>query len=313
MKKMTKRTYIIIIALLVALDVATGFWYVTGHINKDGKSDFFDGSRELAEDADTIPDGNVADKYEVTESSAFFVSVNPAVEGDNQTYYASIKRVKCKLPTEVNGSKDLATLKGAIADKAFRGSHSNFQGGIQNFLKTPVFNASDVDYKSLGTTPSIMAKYGNVQGIKIYPVFTSRNILVMEIDQTSYDGDKTRERNFFVNYNRRNHAVLTAADIFNTNTEEAVLKVVNAKIGSLADDGGMPLHKATRLPSELCLRKKGIFFVFQSGEIANESEGTIEILIPYSSIKKQLAPSVQSLVSDNTDFKNPKPITFKRG
>lgn len=310
---MTKRTYIIIIALLVALDVATGFWYVTGHINKDGKSDFFDGARDLVEVADTIPDTSLPDKYETTESSAFFVSVNSAVEGDNQTYYASIKRVKCKLPTEINGSKDLATLKGAIADKAFRGSHANLQGGIQGFLKTPVFNASDVDYKSLSTTPSIMTKYGNVQGVKIYPVFTSRNILVMEIDQTSYDGYKTRERNYFVNYSRRNHAVLTVANIFNTNAVEAVLKVVNAKIESLADDGGMPLHKATRLSSELCLRKKGIFFVFQPGEIANEGEGTIEILIPYKSLKKHLTPSVQSLVSDNADFKNPKPIAFKRG
>ena len=39
---MTKRTYIIIIALLVALDVATGFWYIVNHINTDGKSDLFD-------------------------------------------------------------------------------------------------------------------------------------------------------------------------------------------------------------------------------------------------------------------------------
>ncbi len=310
---MTKRTYIIIIALLVALDLATGFWYVVSHINKDGKSDFFDSGSEMAEAADTIPDAHVPDKFEITESSAFFVSVSPAVEGDNQTYYASIKRVKCKLPTEINGNKDVSTLKAAIADKAFRGSHSNFQNGLQSYLRTPVFNASSIDYKKLSTVPSIVAKYGNVQGVKIYPVFTSRNILVMAIDQTSYDGYKTRERNFFVNYNRRNHAVLTASDIFDQHAADAVLETVNDKIASLADDGGMALRKASRLPSELCIRKKGIFFVFQAGEIADESEGTIEILIPFSSLKNHLTPLAQGLVSENGNFKNPKPITFKNG
>ena len=33
---MTKRTYIIIIALLVALDVATGFWYIVNHRYETG-------------------------------------------------------------------------------------------------------------------------------------------------------------------------------------------------------------------------------------------------------------------------------------
>ena len=79
---MTKRTYIIIIALLVALDVATGFWYIVNHINTDGKSDLFDRRSELIAAADTIADIFVPDKFEVSENNAYFVSKEPANDDD---------------------------------------------------------------------------------------------------------------------------------------------------------------------------------------------------------------------------------------
>ncbi|UKI43627.1 MAG: hypothetical protein L6U16_11470 [Porphyromonadaceae bacterium] len=233
---MTKRTYIIIIALLVALDIATGFWYIVNHINTDGKSDLFDRRSELIATADTIADTFVPDKFEVSENNAYFVSKAPAIDDDAQTYYASIKRIKSKLPTEINGNKNIDAIFAAIADKAFPKSHSNYQGGIHAFLKTPVFNASGVDYKPLDAEPTITQKYGNVQGVKIYPTFSSRGYLVMAISLTSYDSGKKREKIYYVNYNRRGQSVLSFNSIFASNSEDALLTLVNNKIESLADD-----------------------------------------------------------------------------
>ena len=310
---MTKRTYIIIIALLVALDVATGFWYIVNHINTDGKSDLFDRRSELIAAADTIADIFVPDKFEVSESNAYFVSKEPANDDDAQTYYASIKRIKSKLPTEINGNKNIDAIFAAITDKAFPQSHSNYQSGIHAFLKTPVFNANGVDYKALDTEPTITQKYGNVQGVKIYPTFSSRGYLVMAISLTSYDSGKKREKIYYVNYNRRGQSVLSFNSIFASNSEDALLTLVNNKIESLADDEGMPLHKATRLSANVYARKRGIFFVYQAGEIADESEGMIEIFLSFKALQKHLTSSFKALVSENGDYQEYKPITFKQG
>ena len=310
---MTKRTYIIIIALLVALDVATGFWYIVNHINTDGKSDFFDHHNDMVATADTISDTFVPDKFEITENNAYYVSKAPAVEDDAQTYYASIKRIKCKLPAEINGNNNIDAIFAAIADKAFPQSHSNFQGGIHEFLKTPVFNASGVDYKPIDTEPTITQKYGNVQGVKIYPTFSSRGYLVMAISLTSYDSGKKHEKIYYVNYNRRGQSVLSFNSIFASNSEDALLTLVNNKIETLADEEGLPLHKATRLSSNVYARKRGIFFVYLAGEIADESKGMIEIFLSFKALQKHLTSSFQALVSENGDYQEYKPITFKQG
>ena len=176
-----------------------------------------------------------------------------------------------------------------------------------------MFNANGVDYKALDTEPTITQKYGNVQGVKIYPTFSSRGYLVMAISLTSYDSGKKREKIYYVNYNRRGQSVLSFNSIFASNSEDALLTLVNNKIESLADDEGMPLHKATRLSANVYARKRGIFFVYQAGEIADESEGMIEIFLSFKALQKHLTSSFQALVSENGDYQEYKPITFKRG
>ena len=91
---MSKRNYFIIIAILVAVDIATAFWYLAGHINSDGKNDFFSAGSELATDADTLIENFVPDKYQTIEYNAFFVSKAPVIPSDQRTYYTSIKRLK---------------------------------------------------------------------------------------------------------------------------------------------------------------------------------------------------------------------------
>ena len=246
--------------------------------------------------------------------SAYFVSKEPANDDDAQTYYASIKRIKSKLPTEINGNKNIDAIFAAIADKAFPQSHSNYQSGIHAFLKTPVFNANGVDYKALDTEPTITQKYGNVQGVKIYPTFSSRGYLVMAISLTSYDSGKKREKIYYVNYNRRGQSVLSFNSIFASNSEDALLTLVNNKIESLADDEGMPLHKATRLSANVYARKRGIFFVYQAGEIAdavsythlaNSYEGLLEVCrklhLPEADNQEVYRRMVFNILSNNTD------------
>ena len=95
-----------------------------------------------------------------------------------------------------------------------------------------MFNANGVDYKALDTEPTITQKYGNVQGVKIYPTFSSRGYLVMAISLTSYDSGKKREKIYYVNYNRRGQSVLSFNSIFASNSEDALLTLVNNKIES---------------------------------------------------------------------------------
>lgn len=309
---MTKRTYTIIIALLVALDIATGFWYIAGHINSDGKSDIFDSDHGLAVAADTISDKSIDDKFEMIENDAYFVSNSPAIAGNMQTFFASIKRIKCKLPTEINGNSDLGDLMAAIAEKAFPGSHSNLDGGIQMFLKAPTFNYKGIDYKVIDTAPTIVAKYGNVQGVKIYPIFTSRNYLVMAIDLTSYDGDKTREKLLFVNYNRTSQTVLKKGNIFAANTDDDILELVNKKIEKLNEEEHESFKEASYLSPELYLRRNGIFFVYQPGEISDDKD-PIEVFVSFKTLQEYLTPTFRGIVSENADYNELKPITFKQG
>ncbi|MDO4510933.1 MAG: hypothetical protein Q4B68_03835 [Bacteroidales bacterium] len=307
---MTKRTYFIIISLLVALDIATGFWYIAGHINSDGNSDIFDSDHDEVTLADTISSQSTPDRYEMVENNAYFVSTMPAIAGNMRTYFASIKRIKSKVPTEINGRTDVETLMAAVAEKAFPNSHGSLQAGIQMFLKTPSFNVKNLAYKVLDTAPTITAKYGNVQGVRIYPIFTSRSYLVMAIAITSYNGTNTSEKQYFVNYNRSTHTVLHRHDILAEGTDEKVLELVNQKIGVLVDEASMPLHSASRLSPEIYLRSKGIFFVYQPGEVADATEGVIEIFVPFKSLQEHLTPSFRGLVVENADYCELKPLAF---
>lgn len=310
---MSKRNYIIIIAILVAVDIATAFWYLAGHINSDGKNDFFSAGSELATEADTLNDSYTPDKYETIEYNAFYVSKQPAIPTDQATYYTSIKRLKINIPTTINDETNTDNLLAEVAKKAFPNSHGGLDSGIQMFLKSPSFNVANVDYKVISSAPTIFSKYGNVQGVKIYPIFTSKNYLVMAINRSSYKGVTTQNSAYYVNFNRYSHSVISKSNIFIDDEDDKLLRIVNDKIEKLnTDQPKLNLHQATTLSQEIYLRKNGLFFVYQAGIIANEEEGAMEIYIPFSSLNPYLKPEFKTLIATNSHCQELKPLTFSR-
>lgn len=310
---MSKRNYYIIIAILVALDIAAAFWYMAGHINSDGKSDFFGSNSELAMEADTISDKFVSDKFESIEYNAFYVSKIPAVGNDQTTYYTSIKRLKASIPSAINNNNDVAALVAEVANKAFPNCHGNFESGTQMFLKTPSFNVANVDYKVISSAPTIFSKYGNVQGVKIYPIFSSKNYLVMAINRSSYKGETTQHESRYVNYNRINHNIITAKDVFISNHDDKLLELVNQKIEKLISENTQwKLHKASTLSSEIYLRRTGVFFVYQPGVIAEKEDGVMEVFVNFDRLNPYLQPKFKQLIASNSNAQELKPLTFSR-
>lgn len=310
---MTRRKLLIIIGLLVALDIATGFWYLAGHVNSDGKGGLFGDGDGAAAMADTLSDGTVTDKFNTISDSQYFVSKEPAIEDDASTYYSCIKRFKAKLPISVNGNNNVSSLMEAIAEKAFGASgNSNVETAGSNWLKTPRFAVSKVDYKVINSEPNIFEEYGAVEGVKIYPLYSSNQLLVMAVDKTFYNGHETAEQLGFVNFNRTTLSVITAYDIFRQSENANVLNLVNKKINQLNDDKGTHYSNASALPTEICPRKKGIFFVFPEGELADKSKGVIEILVEYKDLKNALTPKFESIIKNDANHHSFKAITFKK-
>ena len=105
---MSKRQLFIIIAILVVLDIAAGFWYLAGHINADGNGAvLFDSSDEAVEAADTVAGNSKPDHFETMAAHAYYVSRQPVEEEDASTYLSCIKRFKGRIPVSVNGNKAL--------------------------------------------------------------------------------------------------------------------------------------------------------------------------------------------------------------
>ena len=108
---MSKRQLFIIIAILVVLDIAAGFWYLAGHINADGNGAvLFDSSDEAVEAADTVAGNSKPDHFETMAAHAYYVSRQPVEEEDASTYLSCIKRFKGRIPVSVNGNKALGEL-----------------------------------------------------------------------------------------------------------------------------------------------------------------------------------------------------------
>ncbi|MBO4813492.1 MAG: hypothetical protein J5523_00880 [Muribaculaceae bacterium] len=308
----TKRAFFILIAILVILDIAAAFWYVAGRLNNDDNDNPF----SVEADSLAVPDSTIVgetapDKFEITEKSAYFVSVNPVSASKPGTYWTSTKRYKGRIPVSVNGSNAIDELLKEIEHRAFGFGTGSVNTCATAFLKSPKFNTnSPVDFKSVAKEPHVNEVYGNVSTIKIYPTFTSDYLLVMAIDKQDYDGYTRTQRMSFVIYNRKKHQVLEKDNIFNKSLEPKILALINSHIDELNLGGTLNLRHAASLPPEITLGRKGILFVFDSGSIADIDKGIIDVFLPYSRLKPYLTTEFNAIVNANNGFWDYDPIKF---
>lgn len=303
---MSKRQLFIIIAILVVLDIAAGFWYLAGHINTDGNgAALFDSSDETVEAADTVG-STVPDRFETMAAHAYYVSRQPVEDDDASTYLSCIKRFKGRIPVSVNGNKALGELLLAINRKAFDSTATSVQDCVDKFLDTPVFTAGHdgVDYKKIKDEPDVVMGYGYVDGVKVYPVFGSKCFLVLAIDKTGFTGKEKFEKMAFVTFDRIHQRVIDTYEMLDMSQESVLVRVLNAAVARQhgVDDG------ISKVPEELCPRRNGFYFIFPAGTLDSR---VAQVYVPYKKVWGQLSASFKLMVKNNGGFKTYDPVSYK--
>ena len=306
---MTKKNLIIIIVLLALIDLVAAGWYTSRRIEAGGKShSFFDqrDSTEVIAMADTVTAASQADVFDkLQHNTYYFIANTPAVAGNNNTCYTSIKHVKVRWPKKVNGDEDLNELNKELIKKAFGNNQSQLKDARYTYLNTPVFNKPvGDDYRTLVKAPTILPTYGNVNQVLVYPYMTSQRLLVMEIDKVVYDGSSTDKTNTYVHYDRQKGRVLSRMDILQADAtlENKLLKIINKKIDDLnrGRSEERKLQHALNVPADICCGKKGITFLFKQGAIA---DGNIEVHVDYDKLEPFFTQEFKQIQANNEGFK----------
>lgn len=309
---MSKRTYLILILLLVVVDIVAGFWYLAARIESSGDSrDLFDtrGDSTQVLDADTISELNVPDVFRMFARDTAFVSNYPAEKGGYR--FTSVKHIKLRWPESVNGSDSLDALERALLGKMFSTSATSLSRAVAEELGKPTFNTSlSTGYHTVSKAPAVQATYSNVSTLLVFPVITSMRLLVMQVERRSYNGIETTLAKSYVHYDRGMQRVLTRAEVFAADTDAKLLSAINAKIDILNRDKHLNLSHASQLPSEFMARRKGILFFFDKGILAGVKEDEVEVFVDYDDLRPLFTPLFQRLVADNGGYWDYKPITI---
>ena len=305
---MTKKNLIIVILLLLVIDLLAAGWYTARCIEASGKSqNLFDqrDSTEYIAMADTMTTASQADLFDKPQHNTYyFTSKNPAVHGDETSYYTSTKHVKVRWPLKVNGNDDLIELNKELIKKAFGNSQSTMKDARYAFLNSPSFNKPVGDeYRTLVKAPRVYPVYGNVSQVLVYPYMTSQRLLVMEIDKVDYNGSVTVENSSFVHYDRMKQRLLSRLDILlaDVDKENKLLKVINTKIDQLNKGRAENnlLQHALNVPAEVRCGKNGIVFQYKHGSISNDP---IDIHIDYDQIKPYLTKDFEQMLENNEGY-----------
>ena len=309
---MSKRTYLILILLLVVVDIVAGFWYLAARIEASGNSmNLFehgsDSTQVMA--ADTLSELNVADVFRKFSRDTCYVSNLPAEKGEAGSYFTSVKHIRLRRPESVNGNDSLEALERALLAKMFSTDRTSLTFAVSQELGKPTFNtANNVPYHAVAKAPSSHSKYSNVSTLLAFPIMTSLRLLVMQVQRKRYNGIETVVTNAYVHYDRATQRVLAQGDIFDRERDEQLLKTLNSKIDRLNLEQHLRLTSATQLPTEFMAKRKGILFLFPTGSIADPAEGTIEVFVDYDALKPMFTPLFKQLLDDNEGYWDYKPL-----
>ena len=306
----TKRGLVKVIILLAIVDFIAGLWYLTLRIENSGTSRDLWEHTDSAMNADTIAEATVPDSFHIVTSRGYFISQQPLVKGDRDTYMASVKVVKARMPISVNGNDSVIALDNAVAMKALGVTAGDFSTALTQYMSEPHFNNGESHpFKKLPKAPIANPRYTDVQRIIVFPRTTSHRLLEVEIDKMHNNGVTVTETSAYVHYDRQAHAVLNATDVFNADDEKEILAKINAKIELLnKKEPKLSLRAVTHMPQEFNVRKDGIAFMYPPGEIAPLDDGETIILVLHRDLTQHYTPAFQRIVEASTGwwhFKKP--------
>ena len=300
---MTKRTLLIIIALLVVVDIVAAFWYLALRIENSGQSGdiFVRGETETAAQADTVIDSSLPDVFALGSDEAFFVSQEAA--GTERGQLLSVKRVTNRWPQSINGSDSLVNIERELVRKAFSRSYGTLAEAVGSFLSEPQFNyGSGLAFTRVPQAANVPARNRNVRHVLVYPYSTSFQLLVMEIDHYGYSGDGWSKRTAYVVYDRVRQRVIDRDNMLIPGQETALLAVLNKKIAHINQTQHLDLLSASQVPAEVCPKRTGMVFEFQEGDIAPSSKGVIDVFIDYAALKPYLTDAFRTIVNHNGGY-----------
>ena len=299
---MTKRNLVIIIALLVIIDIAAAFWYLSLRIEASGEShDLWQhGSDTTATVADTLTTASIPDTFDVKEFHAYYVSRSPAVRGDENSYYTCIKRVKVRWPLSVNGNDSIPALERALQSCMFGNDNNNLTFAASQWTRSPKFDVEALtDFKEIESQPKIVSRYAYTEQLLAYPILTSLR---------THSGETSTMTTRYVHYDRVKQSVLERKHIFEQGQEPILLSLINDKIERLNNEKSLQLERAAKVANEFHATRAGIIFDYPAGELAPANEGVIEILIDYPVLSTVITQDFKNLLNLNDGYWKYKPI-----
>lgn len=305
---MTKRSLLIIIAILIVADLAAGFWYWSGHFNSDGRSADLFSSADSVTDADTLGGNTTPDRYALTDKFSYFVSQTTAVPGNELTRYTCVKRFKARIPQQINGSADIQDLLTELNRVAFSHTDAGISASASEFLSKPTFTTTaQVAFKQVAAQPTTHPTYGYVESVKIYPAFASANFLSMAVDRQTYNGSRKVEQLQFVAYARTLHHLLTFAQMFDPAKPDALLAAINGRINYRNVKGHHNFRQAKAASQNMLLRADGVTFIYDPGQLATTA---VQVFVPYKDLNPALTTEMANLIATDTAGHDFDPITF---
>lgn len=307
---MSKRNLVIIIALLVIIDIAAAFWYLSLRIEASGESrDLWQSRDTTATVADTLVNTSMPDTFKLQEFHAYHVSRSPAIKGDLNTYYVSVRRVKVRWPMSVNGNDSLHHLEQALLTSLFGHAGNGLTVNAAQWLREPRFTIEALtDYKEIDNLPKLVGRYAYSEQLLAYPILTSLRLLVIEVDHRTRDGEISSQVARYVHYDRIKQVVLGRRNIIEQSQEPVLLSLINDKIERLNSEKKLQLERAGKVANEFHATRMGLVFDYPAGEIAPASEGTIELLIDYPLLGPVLTQEFKNLLNLNDGYWKYKPI-----
>ena len=307
---MSKRNLVIIIALLVIIDIAAAFWYLSLRIEARGEShDLWQSEETPATIADTLTTVSIPDTFDVKEFHAYHVSRTPSVRGDENSYYVCVRRVKVRWPISINGNDSLPALERALHKRMFGNDNNNLAVAATQWMRTPRFTIESVtDYKETERQPKLVGPYAYCEQLLAYPILTSLRLLVMEVDHRTRNGETSTLTTQYVHYDRIKQSVIERKSIIDPNEEPILLTLINSKIERLNHEKQLQLEHASKVANEFHATRVGIIFDYPAGEIAPTSEGVIEVLIDYPLLGPVLTQDFKNLLNLNDGYWKYKPI-----
>lgn len=308
----TKRGLLKIIIILALVDLVAGFWYFTLKLESSGESRDLWNPDNVTENADTVAEATLPDTFNIVETHSYFMSQQPVIPNKKDTYLASIKRVKVRQPININGTTHLESLYEAINDKAFGQNTRDIRLAMASFVEYPKFDTpnSHLPYTKVDTITNTSQAHTTVNKVLVYPLLTSTQLMVFEIDFRHKVGKTVTETSAYIHYDRVTQRVITRADIINTTKNEAILKLINEKIASLNKKKNLNMNNASQVPNELHVMRTGVAFIYAPGEIAPLTEGEIEILIPHEQIRSMLNPTFLPTLDNSNGWWNYKRLKW---